>query len=52
MVEHEAYLKRAYYDPQHPAGFGGVGAVYHAARQDGVNVNQKQIQTWLSEQPT
>ena len=40
-----------YYDPQHPAAFGGVEAVYRAVKKDGVNINRKQIEKWLSKQP-
>lgn len=48
----ETYLKRTYYDPNHPAGFGGVDAVYRAARRDGVKVGRKEILEWLRQQPT
>ena len=52
MVRNETFLKRVYYDPQNPAGFGGVDAVYRAAQKDNVDIDRKQIKTWLSEQPT
>ena len=47
----EAYLKKVYYDPKHPAAFGGVEAVYRAAVRDGINVTNKQVTVWR-EQPT
>ena len=52
MARNETFLKRVYYDPQNPAGFGGVDAVYRAAQKDNVDIDRKQIKTWLSEQPT
>ena len=52
MAQKETYLKRVYYAPQNPAGFGGVEAVYRAARRDGVDIDRKQIRHWLSQQPT
>lgn len=48
----EEYLKKVFYDTSHPSGFGGVDAVYRAARKDGVNISRKQITKWLRQQPT
>lgn len=48
----ESYLKRVYYDPEHPAAFGGLEAVFRAAVKDGVDVKKKEINQWLREQPT
>ena len=52
MAQKETYLKRVHYAFQNPAGFGGVEAVYRAARRDGVDIDRKQIRHWLSQQPT
>ena len=51
-METEAYLKRMFYNPKHPAAFGGVEAVYRAAQKDGVDINRQHIKDWLSKQPT
>ena len=48
----ETYLKKVYYDPDHPAGFGGVDAVYRASVKDGMNLSRRRIKEWLSQQPT
>ena len=48
----EAYLKKVYYDPKHPAAFGEVEAVYRATQKDRVGINRQQIKEWLSKQPT
>ncbi len=52
MEVEEAYLKRVYYNPQHPAGFGGVESIYNATKKDGVRLSRKVIKEWLSKQPT
>lgn len=48
----ENLLKTIYYDPSHPAGFGGVEAVYHAVRKENNNVDRDTVRKWLSQQPT
>ena len=48
----EKYLKTVYYDPHHPAAFGGVDAVYRAARREGVHLTKNQVKAWLRRQPT
>ena len=48
----EAYLKKIFYNPKHPAAFGGVEAIYRAAQKDRVNINRQRIKEWLSKQPT
>ena len=48
----EKYLKKVYYDTNHPSGFGGVDAVYRAVQKDGVKISRKQINSWLRQQPT
>ena len=44
--------KKDIYNPQHPAAFGGVEAIYRAAQKDRVNINRQRIKEWLSKQPT
>ena len=46
----ERYLKRIYTDPKHPAAYGGVEAVFRAAKGDGKTYTRKQIQQWLNTQ--
>ena len=48
----EAYLTDLYYDPSHPAAFGGVGAIQHSAKRDGKHVTAREIKTWLRERDT
>ncbi|KAJ8041597.1 Endogenous retrovirus group K member 19 Pol protein [Holothuria leucospilota] len=47
MFPMEAYLNNLYYDPSHPAAFGGVGAIKRAAKQDKRNISVKKITEWL-----
>lgn len=51
----EKHLKEVYYDPNHPAGFGGVDAVFQAVRslhQNKGKVSKRRVKKWLSEQST
>ncbi len=48
----EEYLKKVYYETNHPSGFGGVDAVYRAVQKDGVDISREQIVRWLRQQPT
>ena len=41
------------YNPENPASFGGVDAVYRAARNDGkYKISRNKIKEWLKEQYT
>ena len=45
------YLKSIYYDPKHPAGHGGVTAVYNAVKSEGkFKITLKEIKEWLTSQ--
>ncbi|XP_035692689.1 uncharacterized protein LOC118427158 [Branchiostoma floridae] len=44
-------LHRVYYDPRHPAGYGGVGRLHRAVR-DKYGVTRKQVEAWLRSQDT
>ena len=47
----QGYLKEIYYDPNHPAGYGGASAVYNAIKAEGrYHVTLKQIKNWLRAQ--
>ena len=48
----EEILKEVYYNPEHPASFGGVDVVFQAARKENGNITKGQVQRWLMEQPT
>ena len=48
----EKYLQKVYYDPAHPAGFGGLEAVYRAAAEDGVPITRHRVAEWLKKQET
>ena len=49
----EDLLKKVYYDPAHPAGFGGIDVVFHAVKSlNRGKVSRRRVRTWLSEQPT
>ena len=42
-----------YYDPRHPAGFGGLETLFRAVKEDGKHrISRKQLKKWLSEQDT
>ncbi|KAJ8019438.1 hypothetical protein HOLleu_41036 [Holothuria leucospilota] len=47
MSPMDTYLSNLYYDPSHPAAFGGVGAIRRAAKQDKRNISDKKITEWL-----
>jgi transposase InsO family protein len=44
------FLRSIYYDPKHPASFGGVKKLYDAARHKGYTM--KRVKEWLSKQDT
>ena len=49
----EKYLHNLYYNPESPASFGGVEAVYRAVKEDGkFQLSQNKIRTWLKQQDT
>ena len=49
----EKYLHDLYYNPESPASFGGVEAVYRAAKEDGkFQLSRNKIRTWLIQQDT
>lgn len=43
----DKYLSDLYYDPSHPAGFGGVAAIKRAVKRDNKNISVKDIEKWL-----
>src|SRR5277367_3039177 len=47
VEENDNLLKRIYYDPNHPAGFGGVNAL---ARASGITL--KDVEKWLKSEST
>ena len=50
-MTYENYLKKIYYDPQHPASFSGVDKIYRAVRKEGKYVLGKtKIRKWLEKQ--
>ena len=49
----EKYLHNLYYNPESPASFGGVEAVYRAVKEDGkFQLSRNKIRTWLRQQDT
>ena len=53
MSSSDQYLRRVYYDPSHPAGFGGINALYRAAKKDDrKDINLVKIKSWLQKQDT
>ena len=49
----EEYLHDLYYNPESPASFGGVEAVYCAAKEDGkFQLSRNKIRTWLRQRDT
>ena len=48
----EKVLSSIYYDPSHPAGYGGVQKLYRAAKTRLKSVRLPQVQRWLQEQAT
>ena len=46
-------LREIYYDPSHPASYGGIQTLYRAVKRDErVKPNVKDIRKWLEEQDT
>ena len=46
-------LNDIYYDPVHPAAYGGIHALYRAVKRDGrVKPSVRDIRTWLEEHDT
>ena len=45
-------LRNAYYDPKNPGSFGGVQAVYRAAKLKNSNIRLKDVKRWLQSQRT
>lgn len=43
-------LKPIFFDPKHPAAYGGVESLYRASKQEGKKYTRKQIETWLKRQ--
>ena len=49
----EEYLHNLFYNPESPASFGGVEAVYGAVKEDGkFQLFRNRIRTWLKQQDT
>ena len=48
----EKYLNDLYYDPAHPAAFGGISAIQRAVKRDQKNISVKDIKRWLSKRDT
>ena len=40
-----------YFDPKHPAGFGGPYKLFQAVRKENPGITFSEIQTWLAKQP-
>jgi hypothetical protein len=47
--QRDQVLREIYYDPNHPAGFGGVGKLLRAVA--GLGINKAQVLDWLTNQP-
>lgn len=47
-----AYLESVYYDPRHPASFGGPAKLYLAAKKDGRKIGLDTIEKWLKGEET
>lgn len=45
-------LKKIYYDPEHPAGFGNVDGLYHAAKRKQKKIRRNQVENFLQKQET
>ena len=41
-----------YYAPEKPGSYGGLGAFYRSAKEQGLNVTRKEVGAWLSSQDT
>ena len=43
------YLEKLYFDPNHPASYGGIDKVYQTVKKEGkYNISKGQIKKWLS----
>ena len=52
-MTYQDFLKKIYYDPQHPGSFCGVDKLYKAVRQERKNVlGRIKIRKWLETQET
>ena len=50
-MSYQDYLKSIYYDPNHPAAYGGVEKLYRSVRKDGKFVlSRSRIEKWLVKQ--
>ena len=50
-MPYQDYLKSIYYDPNHPAAYGGVEKLYRAVKKDGKFVlSRNRIEKWLMKQ--
>ena len=51
MADWQGYLKDIYFNPLHPASFGGPEKLYHAAQQEGkYDLTRNQVKKWLHKQ--
>ena len=51
MATWQEYLKDIYFNPSHPASFGGIDKLYRAAQSEGrFNLSRNQISKWLHKQ--
>ena len=49
----DSRLNKVYYDPKHPARFGGIDSIFKAVNQDSTpKISRKYIAKWLSKQAT
>lgn len=51
-LNYEQILKKIYYDPKHPAGFGSLQQLYKELKKLGYKTTLKNIKKWLSTQET
>lgn len=52
LLKVNTVLHPLYYDPKHPSGYGGIHALYRAAKQRMKSITLKQVREWLKEQRT
>ena len=49
----EKYLSQLYYNPEHPASFGGVDSIYRVVKEEGKHqISRNRIRSWLKKQDT
>ena len=48
----EKFLGKIYYDPAHPASFGGLQKLYDASRDAGKKYSRKKVEQWMETQDT